>query len=178
MFIERCLSSGEFVASESVALARLLPTDDPGARSANDGSLTTRQAAFLSGALLDSGPRAVVALCLGLGILSAFNLRSFEAIDSPARPGAPPVSNWANQQDDTTCDRHPAGYDPKGSLLDVAKPLFRASAAARYGAAAVNDRSVPKRLRIVPSPRLRILVGYRWLIWNLSLPIQPGQGSS
>jgi hypothetical protein len=121
VFTERCPSSGEFVASESVALAHLFPTDDPGARSANDGSLTTRQAAFLSGPLLDSGPTAVVALCLGLGILSAFNLRSFEAIDSPARPGAPPVSNWVNQQDDTTRDRHLAGYDPKGSLLDMAE---------------------------------------------------------
>src|SRR5208282_2089985 len=54
--------------------------------------------------------------------------------------------------------------------------MFRASAAARYGAAAVNHRSIPKRLRIVPSPRLRMLGGYRWLIWNLSLPIQAGPG--
>ena len=121
VFIEPCLSSGEFVARESVALARLFPIDDPGARSDDDGSLTTRQAAYLSGALLDCGVTPVAALSLGLGILSAFDLRSFEAIDSPARPSALSVSNSVNQQDDATCDRHPAGYDPKGSLLDMAE---------------------------------------------------------
>jgi hypothetical protein len=42
-------------------------------------------------------------------------------MDSRARPSAPPMSNWADQQDHTTCDRHPAGYDPKGSLLDMAE---------------------------------------------------------
>jgi hypothetical protein len=121
VFTERCLSSGEFVASEAVALARLFPTDDSGARSDDDGSFMTRQAAFLSGALLDCGVTPVVALSLGLGILSPVHLRSFEVIDSRARPSAPPVSNWVNQQDDITCDRHPAGYDPKGSLLDMAE---------------------------------------------------------
>lgn len=119
MFIERCLSSGEFVARKSVALARLFPIYGPGARSDDDGSLTTRRAAFLSGTLLDCGVTPAVAVSLGLGILSAVNLRSFEAIDSRARPSAPSVSNWADQQDDTTCDRHSARYDPKGSLLDM-----------------------------------------------------------
>ena len=120
MFIERCLSSGEFVGRESVALARLFAIDDPGARS-DDGILTTRRAAYLSGALLDCGVTPVAALCLGLGILSVFDLRSFEAMDRRARPGAPPDSNWANQQNDTTCDRRPAGYDPNGSLFDLAE---------------------------------------------------------
>ena len=70
---------------------------------------------------LDCGVTPAVAVSLGLGILSALNLRSFEAIDSRARPSAPSVSNWADQQDDTTCDRHSARYDPKGSLLDMTK---------------------------------------------------------
>ena len=64
----------------------------------------------------------MVTLSLGLGILSAFNLRSLDAMNSPTRPGAPPVSNWANQQDDTACDRHPSGYNPKGPLLGMAEP--------------------------------------------------------
>jgi hypothetical protein len=66
------------------------PTDDPGARSDDDGSLTTRQGAFLSGALLDcegchAQPRAASG-SLGLGILSAFNQSTLEAMDSRARP--------------------------------------------------------------------------------------------
>jgi len=122
VFIERCPSSGEFVARESVALERLFPIDDLGARGDDDGGLTTRQAAFLSSALLDWRVTPVVALSLGRGVLSAFNSMSFEAIDSPARPSALPVSNWVNQQDDATCDRHPAGYDPKGPLLGMPEP--------------------------------------------------------
>ena len=119
--IERRLSSGEFVSSECVPLARIFSTDDPGARSDDHGSLTTKRAALLSGALSDCGVTPVAALSLRLGILSAFDLRSFEAMDNRTRPSAPPVSNWADQQDNTTCDRHPAGYDPKGPLLDMAE---------------------------------------------------------
>ena len=54
-------SSGQFVASKSVALARLFPIYGPGARSDDDGSLTTRRAAFLSGTLLDCGVTPAVA---------------------------------------------------------------------------------------------------------------------
>ena len=42
-----------------------------------------------------------------------------------------------------------------------------------------KPQEYPKKgLKIVPSPRLRRRFGYRWLIWNLSPPIQPGQRSS
>jgi hypothetical protein len=51
--------------------------------------------AFLSDAVLDCGVTPVVALSLGL--VSPVHLRSFDAIESPARPGAPPVSDWVNQ---------------------------------------------------------------------------------
>ena len=38
---------------------------------------------------------------------------------SPARRIALPMSSWGNQQDDTTLDKYRAGYDAKGSLLNM-----------------------------------------------------------
>jgi hypothetical protein len=75
----------------------------------------------------------VVALSLRRGVLSAFNSMSFETTDSPARHGALSVSNWVNQQDDATCDRHPAGYDPKGPFRGMREPNAPGISSGRVG---------------------------------------------
>jgi hypothetical protein len=62
-------------------------------------------APFLLLVLLDHGVMPVVVLSLGAGILS--------------RRIAPPMSSWDSQQGNSTRDKHPAGYDPKGSALDM-----------------------------------------------------------
>src|SRR5271157_1939227 len=49
----------------------------------------------------------------------------------------------------------PPAMTPRDRSSVCRSQMPRASAPARYGAAAVNHRSIPKRLRIVPSPRLR-----------------------